>query len=122
MSGHSSDGRHSFSSEPSATSSNTLNSRFSGAFAHPDNGEGSSSQRQGLVSPGRNGGLGNAPTKAQSQDSQSPLAAEDIGEEDFAHRRQRVRRSGGFLLDSSFGAGPRTRRQAEPSYNGGDAK
>jgi hypothetical protein len=33
---------------------------------------------------------------------------DSVSEQDFARRRQRVRRSGGFLLDSSFPSGPRT--------------
>jgi hypothetical protein len=43
----------------------------------------------------------------QSRTRGGLLAADSVQEEDFARRRQRVRRSGGFLLDSSFGSGPR---------------
>ncbi|KAF1913984.1 hypothetical protein BDU57DRAFT_480761 [Ampelomyces quisqualis] len=83
MSAPSSDGPPSISSEPSATSSRTLHSRGSGAYV--EDGEGSS-KRQSF------GG---------------PLATGSADEHDFARRRQRVRRSGGFLLDSSFASGPR---------------
>ncbi|PSN70186.1 hypothetical protein BS50DRAFT_571475 [Corynespora cassiicola Philippines] len=80
----SSGGRPSLSSEPSVTSSQTLNSRDSGTY--DDNGEGSSTQRSSLVE-----------------------------ERDFAHPRQRVRRSGGFLLDSNFAAAPRSRQSHVPA-------
>ncbi|KAJ4362167.1 hypothetical protein N0V95_001515 [Ascochyta clinopodiicola] len=97
MSAPSSDGRPSFSSEPSVTSSRTLASRTS--HTHLDNGEGGSSPRQRTSRDAR----------AASQGSgSSPLGAEAIDEHDFAHRRPRAGRSGGggFLLDPSL-PGPR---------------
>ncbi|KAH7078878.1 hypothetical protein BKA63DRAFT_408546 [Paraphoma chrysanthemicola] len=109
MSAPSSDGRPSVSSEPSAASSRTLHSRGSGAYIH--NGEGSS-QRQSFASRS-DAGTTHGATSAQSRDSGSPLATESIEEQDFARRRQRARRSGGFLLDSNFPSGPRkTNHQA----------
>ncbi|KAH8723881.1 hypothetical protein GQ44DRAFT_709301 [Phaeosphaeriaceae sp. PMI808] len=79
------------SSPPSATSFRTLDSRGSGTYV--DNGEGSS-QGQSPASRYRAGGtIG------------SDIAAGE--ESDLARRRQRVRRPGGFLLDSSFPIGPR---------------
>lgn len=92
------DGRLSISSEPSATSSRTLHSRGSGTYV--DNGVGSSarhsfaSRHDTSAMSGTNG--------LHLRNSGSPLAAESIDEQDFARQRQRVRRSGGFLLDSSF--------------------
>jgi hypothetical protein len=103
MSAPSSDGRPSVSSELSAASSRTLHSRGSGA--HGNNGEGSS-QRNSFAArhePGAMNGLDGG----QSQATGGLLTADSVQEEDFAHRRQRVRRSGGFLLGSSFGSGPR---------------
>lgn len=94
MSAPSSDGRPSISSEPSATSSRTLNSRGSGTYV--DNGEGSSQRHSPVLrrDTGANG--------AHGRGAGSPLAGDRVEEQDFARRRQRVRRSGGFLLDSSF--------------------
>lgn len=103
MSTPSSDGRHSVSSEPSATSSRTLHSRGSGAYA--ENGEGSSS-RQSFAS-GQDPGAMNGANGAQSRQRNSHLSVDSIEEPDFARRRQRVRPSGGFLLDSSFPTSPR---------------
>ncbi|KAF1958785.1 hypothetical protein CC80DRAFT_468503 [Byssothecium circinans] len=101
MSGPSSEGQPSVSSEPSITSSHTLNSRNS---AYQDNGEGNSSQRANL----------SAARHSSGGEDGSPLSVDAIEEEDFAHRKQRHRKSGGFLLDSTFGGGPRSRQ----SYNG----
>ncbi|KAF2653946.1 hypothetical protein K491DRAFT_705511 [Lophiostoma macrostomum CBS 122681] len=100
MSAPSSDGRPSISSEPSAASSPTLNSRYSGAYG--DNGEGSSSPR---------------PSAGSRSDStpRAPLDTEFIEEQDFAHRRHRPRKSGGFLLDSAFPSGPRARHPSRRS-------
>ncbi|KAF1947352.1 DUF221-domain-containing protein [Clathrospora elynae] len=86
------DGRPSVDSDPSATSSRTFTSRYSGAYT--DNGEGSSSPRRSAESRPYTG---------------TTLARESIQVEDFARRKQRVRRSGGFLLDSSFPSGLRQR-------------
>jgi hypothetical protein len=79
-----SEGRASVSSEPSATSSHTLNSRYSGVHHGSD------------------------------AEHATPLSAEAVEEHDFALRRQRNRKSGGFLLDSTFGRGP----YSQHSYNG----
>ncbi|KAF9698896.1 hypothetical protein EKO04_002984 [Ascochyta lentis] len=91
MSAPSSDGRPSFSSEPSVTSSRTLASKASPTRVN--NGEGRSRD-----------------DRAASQGSgSSRLGAEAIDEHDFAHRRSRPRPSGGgsgFLLDPSL-PGPR---------------
>ncbi|KAF2741290.1 DUF221-domain-containing protein [Polyplosphaeria fusca] len=120
MSGPSSEGRPSVSSEPSVVSSNTLNSRFSGA--HADNGEGSSSQRTSLAGSTRDGGSGNGSADAPPREPQSTFMAEDIGAQEFANRRHRVRRSGGFLLDSALPAGPKTRQQPTGSVHREDLK
>lgn len=113
MSGPSSDGRPSVSSEPSVTSSHTLNSRYSGA--HEDNGEGSSSQRPSLPGSRGNSRGGFGVPEPIPKHAGSPLEAESIGEHDFAHRRHRSRRSGGFLLDSAFPTGPGARQQTRHS-------
>lgn len=55
------------------------------------------------------------------EDSGSPLEGESIDEQDFADRRVRNRKSGGFLLDSTFPAGP-TIRQHRISTHSGDTK
>ncbi|KAJ4374254.1 hypothetical protein N0V83_002995 [Neocucurbitaria cava] len=105
MSTPSSDGRPSVSSEPSVTSSPTLISRNSGAYA--DNGEGSSSPSRGATNgTGRPG-------------SDSLLAVDSIQEQDFARRKQRARRSGGFLLNSNFPSGPRTWHDETRHKSGG---
>jgi hypothetical protein len=70
-----------------------------------DNGEGSS-QRHSFASR-YDAGAVNGVHGGQSRGSGSTLAADSVQEEDFARRRQRVRRSGGFLLDSTFTSGPR---------------
>ncbi|KAJ4286462.1 hypothetical protein N0V90_013162 [Kalmusia sp. IMI 367209] len=119
MSVPSSEGRPSTSSMPSAASSPTLNSRYSGQYA--DNGEGSSSQRPSLAGSRQNSGGRLTRQEEHSQSSGSPLSVDAIGERDFAQRKQRNRKSGGFLLDSAFHSGSRARR----SHNGGreaDAK
>ncbi|KAF2823480.1 hypothetical protein CC86DRAFT_372429 [Ophiobolus disseminans] len=102
MSAPSSDGRPSTSSDPSATSSRTLHSRGSGTYV--DNGEGSSARHS--VAPRHDAGAANGMNGSTVHGSGSSLAADSIDEQDFARRRQRVRRSGGFLLDSNF-ASPR---------------
>ncbi|CAO2657243.1 Nn.00g033690.m01.CDS01 [Neocucurbitaria sp. VM-36] len=95
MSAPSSDGRPSVSSELSVASSPTLISRNSAVYA--DNGEGSSSPDTGSANgAGRSG-------------SDSLRAVDAVQEQDFARRKQRIRRSGGFLLDSNFSRGPQTR-------------
>ncbi|KAF2192715.1 hypothetical protein K469DRAFT_717301 [Zopfia rhizophila CBS 207.26] len=109
MSGPSSEGRPSDSSEPSATSSHTLHSRFSDSF--DDNGEGSSSQRAGLLDTRNNGRSGNGTHESESGLSINPLRVESTEEQDFTHRRHRNQRSGGFLLDSTFPAKPSSRQQ-----------
>ncbi|KAF2109312.1 hypothetical protein BDV96DRAFT_586196 [Lophiotrema nucula] len=123
MSGPSSEGPPSVSSEPSTASSPTLNSRYSGLY--DDHGEGSSSQRSSLVSsrePGRIDGLGELGGGIHESQSHGPLRGDSIEEHDFAQRRQRNRRSGGFLLDSTFPTGPKTRQQARASTLVGGAK
>jgi hypothetical protein len=97
MSAPSSDGRLSTSSEPSAASSRTLHSRDSGA--HVEAGEGSSGRRSFAARQETGARNGVQARGIHHTDS--------IEEQDFARRRQRVRRSGGFLLDSSFPSGPR---------------
>jgi len=61
-----------------------------------------------------------------SVDSGSPLSRHSIQEQDFARRKERVRRSGGFLLDDSLSATSRnnnglrigkTRRSAQASQS-----
>lgn len=93
MSAPSSDGRPSVDSEPSATSSRTFLSRTSGTYV--DHSESSSRPMTG----------------AGSSESDSPLARDAIQEHDFARRKDRVRRSGGFLLDANFPSGPRQRHR-----------
>lgn len=97
MSTPSSGGPPSVSSEPSATSSRTLHSRGSGAYV--ENGEGSS-KRQSFV---------------PRDNAEGTQAADAVDEQDFAQRRHRVRRSGGFLLDSSFANTTRKRHSHVPS-------
>ncbi|KAF2007232.1 DUF221-domain-containing protein [Amniculicola lignicola CBS 123094] len=116
MSGPSSEGRLSVSSEPSATSSRTLNSTYSGT--HGDNGEGSAAHRPNLPTPRHNGGGIHVSTDAGNRASQSTLASRRENEHDFARRRQRNRRSGGFLLDSAFPAGPRSRQAPQKATEG----
>jgi hypothetical protein len=60
----------------------------------------------------RNSGGGHA-SQPRSRNSGTHLGAESIEEHDFAHRKQRSRRSGGFLLDSTFPSGPRARPPPE---------
>lgn len=113
MSGPSSEPRNSLSSEPSVVSSNTLNSRYSGLYS--GNGEGSSTP---YSSPTRVGSSSHTDDSVRhgsnqafsSTPSSSPLGGELIEEQDFVHRRHRVKKSGGFLLDSAFppSAGTRT--------------
>lgn len=87
-------------------SSNTLNSRYSGLYA--GNGEGSSTPLHS--SPTRvgsssrtDGSIRHGGNQASSStQSSSPLGRESVEEQDFAHRRHRSRKSGGFLLDSAF--------------------
>jgi hypothetical protein len=107
MSAPASDGRPSISSEPSAASSHTLNSSYSGAY--DDNGEGSSSQQPRVVVSRQHGG-GSPVRQSRSHNSGTHLATGSIAEQDFAYHKQKNRRSGGFLLDSTFLAGPRTRQ------------
>lgn len=118
MSAPSSEGQLSTSSMPSIISSPTLNSRYSGAYA--DNGEGSSSQRPSLAGSRQNSGGRSRVQGEQSQHSGSALRDEAVGERDFAQRK-RNRRSGGFLLDSAFSSGPRS-RHAHQSGHAKDAR
>lgn len=113
MSGPSSEARTSISSEPSATSSRTLHSRWSSS--REGNGEGSSSQRPTLAGSRHSGGRGAAPSNDRAQHTGSPLGSESIDEQDFARRRHRNRRSGGFLLNDSFSSGPSTRHESDRS-------
>jgi hypothetical protein len=98
-----SSGRHSVSSEPSAASSRTLHSRGSGAYL--ENGEGSSNRHS--FASGHDAGAMNGANGEQGRQRNSLLSVHSIEEQDFARRRQRVRRSGGFLLDASFPTSPR---------------
>lgn len=110
MSAPSSDGRPSFSSEPSVTSSHTFHSKTSGTYV--DNGEGGSGSLRAPSTSSRHGGeAASGDHRAPSQGSgSSPLRPEAIEEHDFARRRHRgTRPGGGFLLDSSFPSGPRNR-------------
>jgi hypothetical protein len=68
-----------------------------------DNGEGSS-QRNSVASRDDGGAANGGGPGSQS-------AADSVDERDFARRRQRVRRSGGFLLDSSFPSPPKAHSQ-----------
>jgi hypothetical protein len=103
MSALSSNGRPSADSDPWTNSSQTYMSRNSGAYT--ENGEGSSSPRRSQDSRPAT----SATDGVRSMASGSLLARNSIHEEDFARRKQRVRRSGGFLLDSNFPSGPRQR-------------
>lgn len=103
MSAPSIDGRPSADSDGWTASSHTFITRNSGAYT--ENGEGSSSPRQSQDTRPSTG----APDELRSLESGSTLATDSIQEEDFARRKQRVRRSGGFLLDSHFASGPRQR-------------
>jgi hypothetical protein len=80
-----------------------------------DNGEGGS-QRHSFAS-GHDTGAMNGVKGMQSRGEGSLLAGNSIHEEDFARRRQRVRRSGGFLLDSSFTSGPRNGHAQQHSHD-----
>jgi hypothetical protein len=93
MSEPSLDGRQSISSDPSATSSHTLHSRYPAT----DNGNGEGS-------------------------SGSTLRVESIGEQDFAQHAHRSSRSSGFLLDSSFPSRSTARQQKHTSAYPDDAK
>ncbi|KAF2275878.1 uncharacterized protein EI97DRAFT_419522 [Westerdykella ornata] len=111
MSGPSTDGRPSPSPNRSAHSSPTLHSRWSGVL--PDNGEGSSSsQRPTLAGSSHSSRAGNEASYRVSEDSGSPLGAESIAQQDFAHRRHKSTRFGGFLLDGTFPEGPRARHRS----------
>lgn len=116
MSAPSSDGRPSFSSEPSVSSSHTLHSKTSDAYL--DNGEGSSSPAPSARAHSQRGAAGSSDHRPVSQGSgSSPLAPESIDEHDFAHRRHRTARpGGGFLLDSSFPSGPRSRHTTRHAH------
>ncbi|KAI4712993.1 hypothetical protein J4E89_001971 [Alternaria sp. Ai002NY15] len=103
MSASSSHGRPSGDSDRWTTSSHTYIASNSGAYT--DHGEGGSSPRRSQdFRPGTG-----ATNEAGSSASGSLLARDSVHEEDFARRKQRVRRSGGFLLDSNFPSGPRQR-------------
>ncbi|KAJ4358557.1 uncharacterized protein N0V89_003141 [Didymosphaeria variabile] len=91
---------------PSITSSPTLNSRYSGAYT--DNGEGSSSQPPSLAGSRQNSRGRSNVHEEEPRNAGSPLQEEAVRERDFAQRK-RNRRSGGFLLDSAFSSGPRSR-------------
>lgn len=103
MSAPASDGRPSVDSQPSIPSSPTLLSRNSGTYT--DNGEGSSSPRPSPDSTA-NTGAANSEGRAESG---RPLSVDSVQEHDFARRRQRTRRAGGFLLDATFPSRARTR-------------
>ncbi|KAF1830421.1 DUF221-domain-containing protein [Decorospora gaudefroyi] len=105
MSAPSSDGRPSADSDRWTTASHGFRSRRSGAYTDNDNGEGSSSPRRSQDSRPNT----SATSGIRSWESGSPLARDSVHDEDFSRRRQRVRRSGGFLLDSHFPIGPRQR-------------
>ncbi|KAF2703868.1 hypothetical protein K504DRAFT_164848 [Pleomassaria siparia CBS 279.74] len=106
MSTPSSDGGPSVSSEPSVISSHTLNSRYSGT--RPDNGQGSSPHRTMVTR--QSGAADNMATESRSRNSGQFLAVEPIHEQEFGNRWHRKKRSGGFLLDSTFPSGPRARQ------------
>ena len=115
MSALSSDGRPSFSSEPSFTSSHTFNSKTSDTYV--DNGEGGSSHAPSTSSRHREGAVDGDYRVASRGSGNSLLSAEAVEEQDFAHRRHHVSRSGGgFLLDSSFLSGPRSRHSTRPPH------
>ncbi|KAF2476442.1 DUF221-domain-containing protein [Lindgomyces ingoldianus] len=120
MSGPSSEGRPSVSSEPSATSSHTLGVRFSGSYGN--NGQGSSAQRPSLAGSRNSSGSGQSAQGPVSRHVGADLEAESLEGQDFAHRRHRSRRSGGFLLDPTFPTGPRSRDRHHTDVRGGDPK
>lgn len=98
---------------PSTTSSPTLNSRFSGAYT--DNGEGSSSQRRSLAGTRQSSGGRSDLQEEQTHSGGGPSQDEAVRERDFA-KRKRSRRSGGFLLDSAFSRGPRTKHSSQGGH------
>ncbi|KAF2022064.1 hypothetical protein BU24DRAFT_417710 [Aaosphaeria arxii CBS 175.79] len=102
MSELSSEGRPSVST----SSSHTLNSRYSSS--HAGNGEGSSTQRLRHAT-GHDGDAGHSSTASSSRTAGSPLRPVPIEEQDNSHRKQRNRKSGGFLLDPIFPSGPASR-------------
>ncbi|EMD65682.1 hypothetical protein COCSADRAFT_87066 [Bipolaris sorokiniana ND90Pr] len=109
MSAPSSHGRPSGDSDRWTASSNTYIASNAGAYT--DNGEGSSSPRRSQDSRPSNGaphGLGIAMMSSDNDDS--------------AQRKQRPRRSGGFLLDSTFPSGPRQRHGHRDAHGGDDSK
>lgn len=108
MSAPSSDGRPSVDSEPPFGSSNTLLSRNSGG-QYVVNGEGSSSSPSGNSVGSRPGTGTGVSYGAGGPESGRPLSGDSVQERDFARRKERVRRSGGFLLDSNFARGSRQR-------------
>ncbi|KAI8938028.1 hypothetical protein NX059_005702 [Plenodomus lindquistii] len=114
MSAPSSDGRPSVDSEPSYASSRTLLSRGSGTHAEVGEG-GSSSPRHSRGSrPGTSVTYG----ASGSDSGGSPLSRDSIQERDFARRKERVRTSGGFLLDSGFGSSPLSRQMQVDGHTG----
>ncbi|KAE8824691.1 hypothetical protein CFE70_008935 [Pyrenophora teres f. teres 0-1] len=103
MSAPSSHGRRSGDSDGWTASSHTYIAGNSGAYT--DNGEGGSSPRRSQDSRPDTGATNGATTLASAH----TLARESVQEEDVARRKQRIRRSGAFLLDSTFASGPRQR-------------
>ncbi|PVH92917.1 hypothetical protein DM02DRAFT_575074 [Periconia macrospinosa] len=98
MSIPSSEGRRSVSPGLSASSSHTLASGYSGVDQH--NGEASSAQRPVFSQRRSDASRQEMP---QPHSPASTLSVEAIEERDFARRKERHRKSGGFLLDS-FGS------------------
>ncbi|KAL6151067.1 hypothetical protein ACJQWK_10854 [Exserohilum turcicum] len=87
-------------------SSNTYIARSSGTYTDNDNGDRASYPRRSQDSRPATG----AANGIASADADAPMAVEPpTAADDFAPRKQRARRSGGFLLDSTFPSGPRQR-------------
>ncbi|KAL6712564.1 hypothetical protein ACN47E_000441 [Coniothyrium glycines] len=115
MSAPSSEGRLSNGTDPSVSSSHTLFSQNSGAYQ--PNGEGSSSPRYSAASRQNHIGAFGAESTGQRG-----LPSVEAGYEPaLARRAQRVRRSGGFLLDPNLPSSP-SRRHGSASNPGQQGK
>ncbi|KAL1796429.1 hypothetical protein ACET3X_004969 [Alternaria dauci] len=120
MSAPSSHGRPSGDSDRWASSSHTYIASNAGAYT--DNGEGSSSspRRSQDSRPGTGAISGVGASSAAA--SGGLLARDSVHEEDFARPKQRVRRSGGFLLDSNLASAPRHRHGNHEAREGDERR
>ncbi|KAF2205959.1 DUF221-domain-containing protein [Delitschia confertaspora ATCC 74209] len=117
MSNNSSNGRPPESPGPSSISSHTLTSRYSGAYG--DKGEGSSSQQSSPAKPQDHIKRG---VNIGDDYAESSTTARSNGSLDVPSARQRNRRPGGFLLDSTIPTGPRSRHPSHEPPGGPDTK